>query len=629
MFIEIDIDRIVLSQHKNALKRYQISQLDFFGYKLVEDNYILKTSSLNKELTRIIDYLNIEGVKFKMSIEANNFFLRIIESNNHKESLSKIGKSIKNGNFNKDEFNTFNEFLNTLPRNLREHQRKASFHLYSLKNGANFSVPGSGKTSVVISVYEKFRRENKCNIMFVVGPPSSFQPWQNEFQSTLGRAVKTTILSGGDKYMRYEEYYTKKGLISELYLSTFQTVMNDYDKIIHLISQNGVKAYLVIDEAHYMKQIGGTWANSILKISSHAKFKCILTGTPIPKSYKDIFNLFDFLWSDISPLSEEDRIKIVSLEKSNNAKDIKKILDNKIGGLFYRVRKKDLGLKPANFHDPIKLNMKTNEERIYSLIKSRIKELSQGDYINNLEVLEKLWRGRMMRLRQCVSYPKLLLKGIDNYDENLLNTELLSLIKNYDRDEVPEKLDYLTKKVKEFNNKNLKVLIWSNFIGTLELIKKHFLSINLNCELIYGKTPIKSDSRITRSKEATREEIRDMFVKPNSGLDILIANPAACAESISLHKTCFHAFYYDLSYNCAQYLQSLDRIHRVGGSENNIANYYFLQYNGSIDEDIKKNLELKAQRMYDIIETDYEIYNLNMFDGQIEDDIEAYKRIFK
>jgi SNF2 family DNA or RNA helicase len=141
--------------------------------------------------------------------------------------------------------------------------------------------------------------------------------------------------------------------------------------------------------------------------------------------------------------------------------------------------------------------------------------------------------------------------------------------------------------------------------------------------LIYGQTPIEQTST---ADEETRQAIRNEFVDPSSGLDILVANPAACGESISLHKTCQHAVYYDLSYNCAQYLQSLDRIHRVGGSETKQANYYFLQYENSIDQDIKRNLDDKAQKMYDIVEEDCEIYSLDMFED--DSDIVAYQRLF-
>jgi SNF2 family DNA or RNA helicase len=110
-------------------------------------------------------------------------------------------------------------------------------------------------------------------------------------------------------------------------------------------------------------------------------------------------------------------------------------------------------------------------------------------------------------------------------------------------------------------------------------------------------------------------------------VDVLVANPAACAESISLHKTCSHAIYYDLSYNCAQYLQSLDRIHRVGGSENKVAHYHFLQYADTIDADILANLRKKSQNMSAIIDQDYPIYALDMF--SVDEELEAYDRIFK
>ena len=61
-----------------------------------------------------------------------------------------------------------------------------------------------------------------------------------------------------------------------------------------------------------------------------------------------------------------------------------------------------------------------------------------------------------------------------------------------------------------------------------------------------------------------------------------------------------------------QYLQSLDRIHRVGGSEEKTSHYYFLQYDSSIDEDILANVERKAHLMSTMIDKDYPIYSLDM-----------------
>lgn len=70
----------------------------------------------------------------------------------------------------------------------------------------------------------------------------------------------------------------------------------------------------------------------------------------------------------------------------------------------------------------------------------------------------------------------------------------------------------------------------------------------------------------------------------------------------------------------------MDRIHRVGGSETQKANYHFLQYANTIDQDISSNLERKAARMYDLVEEDYSIYSLDMFEEYNE--IAAYERLF-
>ncbi len=612
------------------LKKYQISQLEFYGFSQNQNLIEKETESVENELLKIIDYLKEESIVFDLSKTTNEIFRKSIDNKKDLDEAFSLAKKIKEDAVLDIGFEQFKNFTNTLPRRLKPHQLKSAYHFYILKNGANFSVPGSGKTTTLLSVYEKLRLEEKCNLLFVVGPPSSFQPWKNEFYETLGRNPETIILSGGNKSFRKSEYYRSKENAHELYLSTFHTVLNDSSDIIKFFSQVGINVFLLIDEAHYMKQVEGSWANSILEIGKHCAFRGVLTGTPMPKSYKDIFNLFDFLWEENSPLTSDDKIQIQLWEKNKKNEEVKNLLKTKIGPLFYRVRKKDLGLIPAVFHEPINVSMMPVEQSIYNSVKAKIFELDNADYFRNENILNKLWRGRMMRLRQSVSYPKLLITTIDDYAEKFIeDSDLQYKIQNYDDIEVSGKLEALNKIVLKLRSEDRKVLIWSNFVGTLELISSHFNKLGMRAEVIYGKTPVRKDDIVLINEEKTREDIRDEFLDLNSGLDILIANPAACAESISLHKTCYDAIYYDLSYNCAQYLQSLDRIHRVGGSETAEANYYFLQYKDSIDQDIKRNLEAKALKMYDIIDEDYSIYDLDLYEDNVEDDVEAYRRLFK
>lgn len=326
------------------------------------------------------------------------------------------------------------------------------------------------------------------------------------------------------------------------------------------------------------------------------------------------------------PLPPEIKLRIQILEQDNHADQIKEILDQHVGPLTYRVRKSDLGLTEPVFHPPVIIPMKEYERTLYDAVLTRIKRYSKEDYVRNIELVRKLCRGRMIRLRQCISYAKLLQSSLLDYDEQLVSqdSQLYDILLSYDTLETPGKIDGLLNLVNEMRQCGDKVVIWSNFRGSLKLISDSILQQGHKCEMIYGDTPTECTPY---REERTREQIRDAFVSETSGLDVLVANPAACAESISLHRTCHNAIYYDLSYNCAQYLQSLDRIHRVGGSETTFAHYHFLQYADSIDQDILDNLQQKATRMYAIIEQDFPVYSLDMFDD--DGSQAAYDRLFR
>ncbi|MEI7475662.1 MAG: DEAD/DEAH box helicase [bacterium] len=626
----LDFSDTEFSLQKLSLKSNQKSQLQDWGFKSdIEDNMFYTGRYPEKTLVKIIHYFGKEKIKFEVSENCKLIIDLIAEKSAKFDNVKELGRDFKNGIFDKKKYKEFELFFKThLPtRVLKAHQLKAAFHLYLVQNGANFSVPGSGKTSVVLSVYEKLKSENKANVLFIVGPPACFGPWKNEFYETLGRKPKKATLAGGNKQTRKSEYFVNKNNKKELYLTTFQTLINDQKEINTFFSQKGINAFLVIDEAHYIKQVNGNWASAVLNISMHSKFRCILTGTPMPKSFSDVYNLFDFLWPENEPIESSSKIKLQSLEKRNNIDQAKNILEDKVGALFYRVRKKDLGLKPAIFHDPILLTMNHYEQIIYDAIEKKIRGYAMDDYLQNIDFINKLKRGRMIRLRQSVSYLHLLNKAVEDYNETVLegDKDLKSIIRNYDKLELPAKFDFIKSKLEEFKKTKQKVVIWTNFVGTIERLEEYITNVlGFYCRSIYGKTPIE----ITLiPDEFTREQIRDEFVDENSGLDILIANPAACAESISLHKTCHNAIYYDLTYNCAQYLQSLDRIHRVGGSEKISAHYYFLQYANTIEHDILENLKKKAEKMSKIIDHDYEIYSLDMFEEE-NDDLNAYDRLF-
>lgn len=626
--IAVNDGHLVVGDPSGILSGRHHSQLCYWGFHFdtKTKSYVARPTDIHVILQKLLGYLSHQQIPFTVGQEVMAAQVEIRQSKDELSRAIQTGAVLKAGDIRAVEARDFLEFLAThIPRQLKEHQVKAALHLIGVRNGANFSVPGSGKTTVVLSVFHWLRSRGEADALFVVGPPSCFAPWRMEYELVIGKKPSCEVLAGGDIEERRSKYYVGRDGLCDLYLTTFQTLQRDWDRVRLLFNQRGVRFAFVIDEAHYIKQIDGVWANAVLNVAQYATIRCILTGTPFPQSYADAFNFFDILWPRCSPIGQDDKIRIEHYIQKKRDPEAAHVLDTCIGPLFYRVRKTDLGLAPQDFCPPMVIAMNKYERLVYDAILDKIRNLSKEDYFRDIDLLLRLRRGRMMRLRQCLSYAQLLGSAVLEYNENLLEGKLslADTIKHYDELESPAKLETLMRLVGQLRLQGEKVVIWSNFVETLKLICARIKALGHGAELIYGATPTENSSV---QEELTREKIIAEFVRRSSGLDVLVANPAACAESISLHKECSHAIYYDLSYNCAQYLQSLDRIHRVGGSENKIAHYHFLQYADTVDEDILTNVQKKSRNMSAVIDQDYPICSLDMF--STDEELEAYEHLF-
>ena len=130
---------------------------------------------------------------------------------------------------------------------------------------------------------------------------------------------------------------------------------------------------------------------------------------------------------------------------------------------------------------------------------------------------------------------------------------------------------------------------------------------------VYGAVPRDANE----NTEFNREQQLKGF-KETKGPAVLLANPAVCAESVSLHKICKHAIYLDRSFNCGQFMQSLDRIHRIGLNPNEIVNYHIILANDTIDDTIHRRLKEKMDRMTHLLEEDLPIGTFEVDDQLME-----------
>jgi SNF2 family DNA or RNA helicase len=622
-------NRLVIDDEAGLVEGKHYSQILYWGFKPEEGakRFISAHSNLDETLEKLVSYFKKHQIPHVFSEEVASAQSQLNKKREMLSAAVTAGAQFKEGDVCAAGAVEFLSFLKThVPRKLKPHQIKAALHFLAVSNGANFSVPGSGKTSVVLAVYHWLKHHGVVDALFVVGPPACFGPWQMEYQEVLGHEPRVTMLAGGNIDDRRFAYNTSQRSLRDLYITSFQTLQRDWEHVRTLFSESGAHFLFVVDEAHYIKQLDGAWANAVLKVAPYAACRCILTGTPFPRAYADAFNLFDVLWPSTPPLTQNDRIRIQYFAQKKDDAQASSILGNAIGPLFYRVRKQDLGLAPQQFHPPVMIPMARYEKLVYDSILDRVRDLSKEDEFRNWDLLIRLRRGRMVRLRQTISYAKLLASAVTEYKEDLFenNLSLAEVIRHYDELEVPAKLVHLIELVGQLRALGEKVLVWSNFVQSLHLICNHLTEHGHGVRLIYGDTPTETNSE---QDEETREQIIRTFLRRNSGVDVLVANPSACAESISLHKSCAHAVYYDLSYNCAQYLQSLDRIHRVGGSEDKVAHYHFLHYADTMDHDVLSNVQKKAAAMSAIIDRDYPIYDLDMF--SVDDELAAYERPFR
>lgn len=76
---------------------------------------------------------------------------------------------------------------------------------------------------------------------------------------------------------------------------------------------------------------------------------------------------------------------------------------------------------------------------------------------------------------------------------------------------------------------------------------------------------------------------------------VLLSNPATLGEGVSLHQVCNDAIYVDRDFAAGKFLQSLDRIHRLGLAPDTETNITVLVASNTIDELVEQRLAVKLK----------------------------------
>ena len=165
-------------------------------------------------------------------------------------------------------------------RALTETQLRDLGRLLAIMHGANFSVPGAGKTTALLAIYEAGVGAGAHDRLLVVGPKNAFLAWEDEIALCYESGNTPTLARLGGGRERVIEALGKN---PEIALITYQLLPNVLDVVSEWCRRH--KTHIVLDESHRIKAgRGGVLATAALELSDAAVRRDLLSGTPMPNA---------------------------------------------------------------------------------------------------------------------------------------------------------------------------------------------------------------------------------------------------------------------------------------------------------------------------------------------------------
>ncbi len=565
---------------------------------------IISWSDLTNEIDLInfleSEFLDLEITNKKTSVPLGIFlaskknFVRYIQLNGEYRGITSLSPELINsikdiptykaaiGDFQFYDENLIQPKLTELgfKRELQWFQKRNLSKMLGYPSIADFSVPGSGKTTEAIAFY-LLKRNSINDKVLIISPINAFTAWEEDVPACIE----------GESVLRLRgEISDIKKLVKKQnkFLITNYEFVRSSTKFLEFLAEELRKTdrnyFIVLDESHRMK--GQQTAQILSYLAPLSKNKIILTGTPMPQSTADLVPQFNFLFPDEPVFDNESLIE-------------------KFKPIFVRTTKKEMNRESITL-PPIKetvkkVSMLPHQKEFYHILIDRMR-LRKYDFRSRQQI--KDFKRAYMRLLQVSSNPLLQLDYISKIDKKLAE--------KITQEGIGSKMKQVIADADNLANKGEKVIIWSSFPKNIKWLKiklRHHNAVNIDGSVPSGK----------KDELGTRENAIHQF-KTNEFCKVFIANPMAAGEGISLQKCCRKALYLDRTYNLAQYLQSKDRIHRIGGDVSKDVEIDIYKLTDSVDEDVHSRLELKLERMSKFLNDPSILSNFESLDADDDED---------
>ena len=451
-----------------------------------------------------------------------------------------------------------------------QHQLKALELSWKKSYFAYFMEMGTGKSKVLLDNIAMLYDKGKINGALIVAPKGVIGTWYKQeipthlvdhienttvlWQANItkgqSRKLGTLFKTGEELHiliMNVEAFSTQKGVdFATKFLSCHNTMM-------------------AIDESTTIKNPDAKRTKNICKLAPHAKYKRILTGSPVTKSPLDLYKQCDFLSSELLGHSSyyTFRTRYAVMKTANfGGRNVQIVvgyrnleeLSEKLKAFSSRVLKDDcLDLPPKTFMKRI-VKLTPAQEKVYKQMKHLALAEMEGKQMTTATVLTQL-----MRLHQITCGHFTADDGTTKDIKNNRITELLNTLEEI----------------------HGKVVIWAHYQYDVETIVEHLKKEYGDNSFVtyYGKTPM-----------SERQDNIKKFQDLKSPVRFLVGTTQTGGYGITL-TAASTMIYYSNGYDLEKRQQSEARIDRIG--QKFPMTYIDIMAQDTVDERIVKALRKK------------------------------------
>ena len=424
-----------------------------------------------------------------------------------------------------------------------DHQITALEKSWDKKEYAYFMEMGTGKSKVLVDNIAMLYDKGKINAALIIAPKGVYRNWfSGEIPNHLASHIdhKTVLWTATTSKTKDKEYQQLFKVDIDLHILVMNVEAFSTKKGLEFATRflNCHNTLMAIDESTTIKTPTAKRTKAILTLGLLAKYRRILTGSPVTKSPLDLYTQCGFLDSFLLGFDSYYAFRnryATMLDRNFGGRRVqivggyKKLgeLSDKLKNFSYRVLKEDCLDLPPKTYIQREVELTDEQKQIYSTMKSAALASIKGKMATAPHVLTQ-----MMRLHQITCGH---LKNDDGTTTDLKNSrtdELINLL-----DEVEGK-----------------VIIWANYIHDIEALVK-------TVSKEYGEETVVQYYGATSADD--RAKAIKAFQDPNSKVKYFIGNPQTAGYGITLTEA-GTVVYFSNGYDLEKRLQSEDRAHRIG-----------------------------------------------------------------